>query len=774
LGTPGRFERVARMIRPENAAALETLFTARRFALMLALLIGAVFAPVLFGFQSFIYRDFGVFGHPLAQYFHDSFWRGEIPLWNPLNNCGLPFLAQWNTMVCYPPSLIYLLLPMPWSLNVFCLLHLWFGGLGMYFLARRWTNSNFASAFAGLVFALNGLALNSLMWPNNIAAIGWMPWVLLLVSGAWERGGHALLPAIFAGACQFMTGAPEAFLLTWLVAAVLWLTAVESERTQWLKMSMRFSAVVIGVVALCAVQWLPMFELLRQSQRSANYDSGGWAMPAWGWANLIVPQFRTITASTGGSFQIGQAWTASYYFGVFTLLLAVLGVFRSRQTRVWTLAALVVMSLIFALGNAGFIWPLVKHYVGALGFIRYPVKFVFALAVPLILLASIGLAAWMRGAMSAAPQDNADAPKAISLRVFSIVFTLLLVAIGVVLWFAWQHPLPRQDTAGAMRNGLMRALFFVVLATGFLMLPKVSPTRVRVIAIVWLLIVAADFFTHLPWQNPTVHPTILAPKVEGLETLRERATPGQSRAMLSLAAIRHFHQTSATNLAEGYISQRLGQSQNLNLLEGVAKADGFYSLYIAPEQEVQYRIFPDENTVHPAVADVMAVGFMTTPGKLFEWSARTNPLPMVSAGQQPVFVAESQMLNTILYSNFNPHLNVLLPPEAKAAFASTTRQTEAKVAVEKFGAHEVVLKVNTPAATVVSISQAFYRPWKAYVDDAPISLWRANRAFQAVAVPAGEHRVELRYEDRMFRLGAIISGISLALLLLGRVLLRSR
>jgi hypothetical protein len=189
---------------------------------------------------------------------------------------------------------------------------------------------------------------------------------------------------------------------------------------------------------------------------------------------------------------------------------------------------------------------------------------------------------------------------------------------------------------------------------------------------------------------------------------------------------------------------------------------------------VQYRIFPDENTVHAAVADVMAVGFMTTPGKLFEWSARTNPLAMVSAGQQPVFVAEDQMLNTILYSNFNPHLSVLLPLEAKVALESTTRQAEAKVTVEKFHAHDVVLKVNTPAATVVSISQAYYRPWKAYVDGATVDLWRANRAFQAVAVPAGEHRVQLRYEDRMFRLGAMISGISLALLLLGRVWLRSR
>ena len=43
-------------------------------------------------------------------------------------------------------SLIYLLLPLPWSLNVFCLAHLFFAGSGMYALAHRWTGSRFGAA----------------------------------------------------------------------------------------------------------------------------------------------------------------------------------------------------------------------------------------------------------------------------------------------------------------------------------------------------------------------------------------------------------------------------------------------------------------------------------------------------------------------------------------------------------------------------------------------------------------------------------------------------
>src|ERR1700677_4928973 len=113
--------------------------TPRRFAVLLAILAFVSWPGIFLGLQTFIYRDFGYFSAPLAHYFKESFWRMDLPLWNPLNSCGQPFLAEWNTQVLYPPALFYVLLPLPWSLNAFCLLHLFLGGLGMFFLARYWT-----------------------------------------------------------------------------------------------------------------------------------------------------------------------------------------------------------------------------------------------------------------------------------------------------------------------------------------------------------------------------------------------------------------------------------------------------------------------------------------------------------------------------------------------------------------------------------------------------------------------------------------------------------
>src|SRR5947207_11814157 len=99
---------------PEHrtAGAGAEWLTPGRFAFILAACIFAAYPEVVLGVRTFFFRDFGFFGYPLAFHHRESIWHGEIPLWNPLNNCGLPFLSQWNSMALYPGSLLYLVLPL--------------------------------------------------------------------------------------------------------------------------------------------------------------------------------------------------------------------------------------------------------------------------------------------------------------------------------------------------------------------------------------------------------------------------------------------------------------------------------------------------------------------------------------------------------------------------------------------------------------------------------------------------------------------------------------
>src|ERR1700722_7264069 len=242
-------------------------FTLLRFGILLATLIFASFPQVLLCLQTFVARDFGFFAYPLAHFQRDCFWRGQIPLWNPYNDCGVPFLAQWNTMPLYPPSLIYLTLPLEWSLSFFCLLHLWFAGLGMFFLARKWTGNNFAAAFAGTVFSFNGFTLNLLMWPSHMATLSWMPWIVLAVELAWRDGGRKIVLAAIVGALQMLAGGPETIFLTWLIVVALWLQQFIKSETPRPALLWRFPLLIALVIALSAAQLLPFLDLVAHAQR---------------------------------------------------------------------------------------------------------------------------------------------------------------------------------------------------------------------------------------------------------------------------------------------------------------------------------------------------------------------------------------------------------------------------------------------------------------------------------------------------------------------------
>ena len=470
-------------------------FTPLRFGILLALLIFAAFPQVLLGLQTFVVRDYGFFAYPLACFQQQCFHHGELPFWDPYNNCGVPFLAQWNTMPLYPPALIYLLLPLTWSLSFFCLLHLWFAGFGMFFLARRWTGNNFAAAFAGVAFSFNGLSLNLLMWPSHMATFSWMPWVVLTVELAWRCGGQKIILAALVGAMQMLGGGPETILLTWLLLLALWIQqfiagggdapspATSATGAAQLRPAMlwRFPLVVLLVTALTAAQLLPFLDLSAHSQRSVGYADTRWSMPGWGWMSFLVPMVHGSTRTEGVFFQYGQSWTSSYYLGIGTLWLALLALWMVRERRVWLLGGATMLALIFAFGENTFVYPAVRKIIPQLSFVTYPVKYLTLVTFLMPLLAAFAITRLQ----SLRSEEKMNFKKHL-IFIGVILFALLA---GILFW-AWRFPFPTDDVHATLFNGLSRA-FFLLLTGGllFLLTLEAGP-GLRRIAPLLLIVVA--------------------------------------------------------------------------------------------------------------------------------------------------------------------------------------------------------------------------------------------------------------------------------------------
>lgn len=726
-------------------------FTPTRFGIFLAALVFIEFPDVLLGFRTFVFRDFGLFGYPLAHYYRESFWRGELPLWNPLSNLGIPFLAQWNTMVLYPPSLFYLLFPLPWSLPTFCLAHLWLAGFGMYLLVFRWTGNRFAAAVAGIAFAFNGFSLNSLMWPNYISALAWMPLMVLSSEDAWREGGRKTIVAAIVGALQILAGSPEVILFTWVFLAVLFLISLQRET--WLSRLKRFAIVGLIATGLTAVQLLPFLDLVRHSHRGAEFAelAGAWSMPPWGWANFIVPLFRTFKSSSGLYFQQDQSVTSSYYAGIAIFALAVAAVWHVRNPRVWILGVVALMSIVFALGDSGYAYRWMRLITPQLGFMRYPVKFVIFAIFALPLLAAYGVALYARLESG----SNAKALRSLSI----IGAGLICLAAGIVT-FSKLVPFPYEDWLMTLRSGVIRGIFLLASLATMVALSRALKPRLQILLQFLLLIfVWLDFLTHTPRQNPTVEPSIYAPFAQ-TPSVMPRPVFGESRVLPSLEAKRVFHKLGPTNLLEGYLGRRLALEHNCNLLESVPSVDGYYALYLIQERAIHDRLHAVGGRPYPELAQFLGVSQINAAGNIMEWEMRGDYLPLITAGQRPVFAGAEATLDGLLNTNFAPREIVYLPLEAQRAVTVTNR-SEVEIVSRKLSAHRIRVTIKAREPCLVTVAQTYYHPWRAYVDGRRIPLWRANHAFQALQVRPEQREIELVYQDRIFLIGFILSVITL-------------
>ena len=73
--------------------------------------------------------------------------------------------------------------------------------------------------------------------------------------------------------------------------------------------------------------------------------------------------------------------------------------------------------------------------------------------------------------------------------------------------------------------------------------------------------------------------------------------------------------------------------------------------------------------------------------------------------------------------------------------------------------------VQTARDGLLVLSEIDYPCWKATVYGRSAPLYRVDYALRGIAVPAGAHHVRCYYDDKAFKLGGILSLVSLCLTL---------
>lgn len=133
----------------------------------------------------------------LGQYFPWRFFAaqqlrdGLIPLWNPHQFSGTPFLANGQSAIFYPLGFPFWLFDTARSFGLSAFLHMLLASDGAYFLARRWNLSRAAALLGAIGFSFCGYLAAWIVLPTLSNTASWLPLLLLLFERACESSSNA-------------------------------------------------------------------------------------------------------------------------------------------------------------------------------------------------------------------------------------------------------------------------------------------------------------------------------------------------------------------------------------------------------------------------------------------------------------------------------------------------------------------------------------------------------------------------------------------------------
>ena len=307
--------------------------------------------------------------YPWRLFASETLRSGYLPLWNPHQFCGTPFVANSQSAVFYPLNLLFCLLPVAQAFGVSVLLHLFLTGAFAYLLLRSpaFSLSRAASLVGAVGWQLCHWQVAWLALPTFLCVSAWLPLALLLVDRAASRPTAArAVPLGLCLAVMLLAGHLQIGLYCFgLITAWAVFRILTHVKTQWpalLGCAALAAALAFGVAA---PQLLPAVELARVSHRAG----GAPTLAAYqGYVRLALPPVHLVTLFLPGFFGSptrGTYWgiqtnggPGAYmenacYGGVLTLLLAFTGVAatwrQTATTRFFALAAAV--SLLLALGT---------------------------------------------------------------------------------------------------------------------------------------------------------------------------------------------------------------------------------------------------------------------------------------------------------------------------------------------------------------------------------------------------------------------------------------
>ncbi|HOA23521.1 MAG TPA: YfhO family protein [Aggregatilineales bacterium] len=318
---------------------------------------------------------------------------GRLPLWNPDLFMGVPFLANSQAGVLYPPNWALIALDAPAAVKAAAVTHVIWAAIGAYIFAR-WAlhQSVLGATLTGAAFALGGYLTAQVEHINQLQGLAWLPWLLWLFAGVLDGRWRFVLLMGLAFAMQLLAGHTQTAFISGVALGVwaLWETFGRWRRGERNRRALIWPLGAVALAALIAAglaapQLLPTMELTAHSYRSNGLrfrEALTFSLPLPLVGRALLP---TYAADPPFSEYVA-------YIGVAGLMLALVGVWLARRDwRVLGLAALAGLGLFFALGAYNPVYWVLVRFVPGFDLFRAPARWLVLTALGAAGLAGAGL-----------------------------------------------------------------------------------------------------------------------------------------------------------------------------------------------------------------------------------------------------------------------------------------------------------------------------------------------------------------------------------------------
>ena len=701
-----------------------------------------LFTPIVSDQASLAKGDFSGQFVAFGGYQYQRMSQGQIPLWNPHNNGGLPFIADTQAAVFYPPRWLTIglsSLSSGWSYNALQMemtIHVLLYTLFMYVFVRRLTlrdaRSPLAALSAAIIIGYGGYTTG--YPPLQLAVLEAAVWLPLTALGILEAtrvrqlAARFILLAGFSLGMSWLAGHPQtSWFLTYVAVAYLAFRCL-GVRAGWgpfVGSLVLLTAVTIGVTA---VTLFPGIEyLLLTSREELGFAAKGNGFPFRDIAQFVFP----------GSV---SQWSP-LYVGLPALFFVAVAAGRNlRESRFWLILA--VIGLLHSLGENSAFYTLSYNFVPGLRFFRGQERAAFVVANSLAIMTGLGIVA-------VASWPN-HLYRRRALRYWG-VFAIIIVGMAIASFFAWTSDAATwADLVNtAFRSALVAAVAYFVLRR------YVSDPRKIIVQLALVALIVFELFS-VNMDHPAVYDSL--PHSEQLSLAPPRLV---QRILDDDSGAQPFRVDGFRGLEDNYGS-----------LYGVMDMRGISPLFLKGPYHIIHRNYVD----NPLAWELFSVRYvfsdqdqLSVPTQVVGIDGDQNSSIYLHRLNDPRPFARLYYAADIVDSDewalelmddprFDERERIVVnrPPE----LALPEQAAVGKVAVISFAAEEIVLDIETTENAILSLSLPDYPGWKARVGEVPTEILRAYAGLSAIEIPAGEHTVTLQFAPDSYALGAFISAVT--------------